>query len=60
MKLYEYAAILDDEDHAEVVVTPDWTLAEDEAHCLRIASRQIPDEYEDRLVDIKILVRPFV
>lgn len=59
-ELYQYSAILHDSDKGDkVIVEPTTVLANDRNHAERVAVRAIPAEYDDKLVDVEVVVRPF-
>ena len=67
-KLFQYAVIYHEkidkgnnkEDIAsKVVIEPQTILAVDEKVALMQVAKQIPDDYQDKLQDVEILLRPF-
>ncbi len=66
MTLFEYAVIFVPNDKAvkagakaSVLVQPTTVLAEGEASVQILAAKKIPNDYDDRLDQVKIAVRPF-
>mgnify|MGYP006908208326 CR=1 FL=1 len=66
MKLYEYAIILhpteseaEDGKKSEIVVDVSRVLAGNEREAMMHASRAIPAEFENRLDQLEIAIRPF-
>jgi hypothetical protein len=60
-QLYEYVVILrgkKDEDDV-IVVEPSRTLAKDANHAERIALKAVDSQYDDRLEDLDVQVKPF-
>ena len=65
-KLFEYTVFYQpskEEEKAgkkpEILIKPETILATEEKNALIIASRKIPDNYLDRLDNVKVVVRPF-
>lgn len=72
VRLYEYAVIyaprpmedklaakLEAREKSKVLVAPTTVLADDEKEVTLRAAKQIPAEYDDKLADVQIAVRPF-
>jgi hypothetical protein len=64
--LFQYAVILqpkfkDDEivEEGDVILKPQYILAESEREVTIIAARKIPEAYMDRLDRVEVAVRPF-
>lgn len=62
-KVFEYVIYFEpnncDGNEKPVILKRDIVLATDEKNALIAASRFIPDEYENRLDEVKVLTRPF-
>lgn len=48
-----------DEVFSKVVIDPKTILAQDEKVALLQIAKQIPDNYQEKLQDVEILLRPF-
>lgn len=66
MKLYQFAILYHPKARkdgapvkSEILVKPTDTLAGDEKTAAIIASRQIPEEFMDKLEQVEIAIRPF-
>jgi len=58
-KLYHYAALYHDKDKTESALEPAYLLAKDEEHAKKLVIKLLDSEYDDKLADIEVLVRPF-
>lgn len=61
MKVFQYALVLvpQDEEKKEEFIKVDYILGRDEKDALVKAARLIPKDYEDRLEEINVVLRPF-
>lgn len=66
MKLYEYAVLWhpnkkeeEDGKRTEMLIAPTVTLSQDEKSVGMKAAMSIPPQYQDKLDQIDILIRPF-
>ena len=65
-KIYQYAALFSPTDKEkkdgvkpEIIVQPTTIIAKDDAEANFKAARAVPKEYEDKLSQITLAVRPF-
>jgi len=57
--LWEYAVVLHTKDGDEIAVEPTQVLARDEAHAKLLATRAIPEKYDDKLEELEIITKLF-
>ena len=67
MKIFEYAVLLhpkplkasDPKLASRLVVRPEYVVCDNELQARMHATKAIPGEYDDRLDEVEIVVRPF-
>jgi len=57
--IFEYLVIYDGDDKSKIIVGVTQVIADNEDAVKLIAARAIPKEYEDKLDDVRVVVRPF-
>jgi hypothetical protein len=65
-KIYQYAVIWHPDEEqtkegkkSEIIISPEFLLANDERSALITLSRSIPEKYLDQLDHLEIAIRPF-
>ena len=66
LKLFEYCALHQPSEEARkngakttIVLPPQHILAKSEQHAQTLVCRMIPKEYEDRIDEVELAIRPF-